>query len=71
MWNRADSQQWELVDAGSRNGTMVGQNDLVPHVPCALTPGARVHLGDIELIFLDPPAFVTYLENKIRPASTP
>jgi pSer/pThr/pTyr-binding forkhead associated (FHA) protein len=55
------SDLWRIVDAESSNGTWVGALRLRPTVPQWVMDGTRLRLGNVELRFLQPPAFRAYL----------
>lgn len=57
---------WKLVDAESLNGTWVGALKLAPKQPEQLSDGARLRLGSVDLLFLQPPAFLAYLARYRR-----
>jgi FHA domain len=49
---------WTLADAGSRNGTWVGEDRLSPQgQPVEVRPGMRVRFGDIALTLVESGAF--------------
>ena len=51
---RTGRDRWELVDAGSRNGTFVGGRRLEPRgAPVELKLGDRVRFGQLDFYFLD------------------
>lgn len=54
---------WTVSDLGSRNGTWIGMNKLSPHTPMPLADGARLQLGNIELFFMLPTSFKSYLSH--------
>ena len=58
-----DGGLWRIVDAESSNGTWVGALRLRPTVPQWVMDGTRLRLGNVELRFLQPPAFRTYLKT--------
>ncbi|MFZ5471237.1 MAG: FHA domain-containing protein, partial [Myxococcota bacterium] len=62
----AKSGGWQVVDAESKNGTWVGATKLSPLVGAELRDGARIRVGDIELVFFLPESFVQYLERKMN-----
>ena len=52
---------WKIVDAESRNGTWVNGKRLAENASAVLGDKDRVKLGDVELVFMEPPTFITYL----------
>jgi hypothetical protein len=48
-----ESGAWELVDAGSRNGTKVMGRPLSAKVPVDVAVGARIRFGNIDLVLRD------------------
>jgi len=42
---------WVVADAGSKNGTWIGDTVLLPRREAPLVPGAVVRLGDVRLTF--------------------
>ena len=48
---------WEIVDKGSRNGTKVEEDWLVPDSPYRLNNGAVVGLGRVSFVFYTPGGF--------------
>jgi pSer/pThr/pTyr-binding forkhead associated (FHA) protein len=59
----ARTQDWMLVDAESKNGTWVGALKLVPKQAALVTDQSRVRFGEIEMVFLTPPSFFSYLQR--------
>ena len=57
----AQTKVWKVVDAESANGVWVNGEKLAPNIGAPLTDGARLRLGEIELLFLLPEAFFAYL----------
>lgn len=61
-----DAKGWRIVDAESLNGTWVGGVKLVANQPQPLGERARLKIGNIELLFLSPAAFVEYVKSKLK-----
>jgi hypothetical protein len=53
--------RWTLVDAASRNGTLLNGVPLQPNAAAALGSATRVNVGEMSLTFLSPPAFLRWL----------
>lgn len=64
-WLAESPKGWKLVDAESKNGTWVGAMKLPPNQGEVVQDGARIRLGDVELIFMLPDTFVSYLDSKL------
>jgi hypothetical protein len=58
---RHNGESWTITDAGSRFGTVVGEQQLGKDQTAALTPGVEVKLGSVAMSFLPPDAFFDYL----------
>ena len=43
---RPEGQGYEVIDLGSRNGTFVNEQQLVPHVPHLLSMNDQIRVGD-------------------------
>lgn len=56
-----------LVDAGSRNGTLVDKNRLVAGTPEPVEAGARITFGAITLNYLTPEELFELLERHVQP----
>ncbi len=54
----AEPKVWQLVDAGSKNGTMVANVKLAPKAPAELSGEAVLRFGNIHARFLQPAAFI-------------
>jgi hypothetical protein len=54
---------WQLTDAGSRNGTSVDSESLVPRKSCYLRDGAQLEVGRIHLTFLLPEGLFSLLRG--------
>jgi pSer/pThr/pTyr-binding forkhead associated (FHA) protein len=59
----ARTLDWMLVDAESKNGTWVGALKLVPKQGALVTDQTRVRFGEIEMVFLTPASFFSYLQR--------
>jgi pSer/pThr/pTyr-binding forkhead associated (FHA) protein len=53
--------RWNVVDAASRNGTLVDGVPLQPNTPATLGGATRINVGEIALTFLSPEAFLRWL----------
>lgn len=51
----------ELADAGSRNGSFVGDTRLAPKQPVRLRPGERIRFARLAFMLLDPDAAWNWL----------
>lgn len=60
---------WRLVDAESRNGTWIGALKVAPSAATEIPDGARLKFGDIEVTFLQPKSFLSYLRRKMGEAA--
>ena len=47
-----ETEQWQVVDKGSTNGSYYGKNQLTPGKRCLFNPGESVRLGDKVIIKL-------------------
>jgi pSer/pThr/pTyr-binding forkhead associated (FHA) protein len=56
----------KLTDLGSTNGTSVDGNVLKANEPAVLKGGERIDLGNFELMYYTPDAFLTFLRAKAR-----
>ncbi len=56
IFARSDTGRWTLRDAGSKNGTWVGETQLSDQ-PIEFQPGSRIRLGDVYLTVVDSGAF--------------
>lgn len=67
-WLQHDARTgaWRVVDAESLNGTWVGPLRLQPNRPEPLADGARLKLGSVDLLFLQPASFLSYLQTYRR-----
>ncbi|HEV7236499.1 MAG TPA: FHA domain-containing protein, partial [Ktedonobacteraceae bacterium] len=48
---RYEGQGYEVIDLGSRNGTYVNGQQLVPHVPHLLSVNDQIRIGDTTFVF--------------------
>ena len=48
---RYEGQGYEVIDLGSRNGTYVNEQQLVPHVPHLLSVNDQIRIGDTTFVF--------------------
>jgi hypothetical protein len=62
------TRDWSLVDVGSSNGTWVGALKLSSSQPIAVPDKARLRFGYVEVLFLTPSSFFTYLREKMTAA---
>lgn len=62
----AKSMEWRVVDAESRNGTWLGGQRLTPNAPLAVTDGARLRFGSIEVRFLTPESLLAYVRERLE-----
>jgi len=63
----AKTYEWKLVDAESKNGTWVGPLKLKAKQSEPLLDLTRVRFGEIEMVFLLPDSFFTYLQRLMGP----
>lgn len=54
-----------ITDAGSRNGTQVGQRLLQAQEPCSLNSGDTLLLGRLEMLFLTPRGMYDFIAKHI------
>jgi hypothetical protein len=57
---------WKVVDAGSKNGTWVGDARLVPSRPSPVSNRVRIRFGEVDVVFYEPASFFEYLEWQVR-----
>jgi hypothetical protein len=62
----ATSARWAVADAASRNGTQADGVPLKPNVPAMLGSAHRLRVGDLDLTFLSPDAFVRWLRKLVE-----
>ena len=63
---RQESAGWQLVDAGSKNGTWVGATKLRSQESKLVTDGQMVTFGHVKMLFLLPQAFITFVSYMKR-----
>lgn len=61
------THDWTLVDAESKNGTWVGALKLVPKQAALVTDSTHVRFGEIEMVFMVPATFFSYLQKLMGP----
>lgn len=61
--------EWLVTDADSTAGILVNGTRIAPSTPTPLPADATIRLGDVELRFLTPEAFCTFLEATRRKAA--
>ncbi len=59
-----DEGVWKLVDAGSRNGTLVGGKKLSVRVGVVLQNGALLRIGSVALTFFTANGFLEHLKRR-------
>lgn len=57
--------RWNLIDAASRNGTLVDGVPIQPNSPASLGGATRINVGEMSLTFLSPPAFLRWLTKVV------
>jgi hypothetical protein len=60
-----DAEGYLLRDAGSRNGTSVNELALQPQQTVRLQSGAKLVIGNVELMFLDPREFHAFVMRHV------
>ncbi len=65
-WMQQDEAtgQWQLFDAGSRNGTMAAGKKLPAKAAVVLTVGIKVKIGSVELTFYSADGFLKLLKQR-------
>jgi FHA domain len=63
-WLETVGQDWVLVDAGSRNGSMVSGRRMLAKTPVALTNGAPVRIGALQLTYYTAAGFLEMLHRR-------
>lgn len=58
---KQEGSGWQLVDAGSKNGTWVGATRLKAQEGRTVTDGQMVTFGHVKMLFLLPAAFLTFV----------
>ena len=66
-WFQIDPQSavWHVCDAESSNGTWCNQQRLPPRRPAPLTDSTVVTIGHVDLTFMVPATFQTWMKRKI------
>lgn len=57
--------RWNVVDAASRNGTLVDGVPLQPNAAVLLGGASRLNVGEMALTFLSPSAFLRWLTKVV------
>jgi hypothetical protein len=65
-WFERGRRAWQLIDAGSRNGTVVNGKRLSARDPQILSDRAVVGFGDVSAQFFHPEGFVAFLRSLPR-----
>jgi pSer/pThr/pTyr-binding forkhead associated (FHA) protein len=67
-WFQQDegSGDWQVVDAGSRNGTVVSGRRIAAKTPTTLSSGTRLKVGQLELTYYSAEAFLKLLKKQIE-----
>jgi hypothetical protein len=60
------SDRWAVADAASRNGTFADGVPLKANVPALLGGANRLRVGNLDLTFLSPEAFVRWLRKVVE-----
>ncbi len=55
---------WSIVDAGSKNGTVVGSKALKPKAGEPLTNGIKVKVGQVALTFFTAAGFLAHVKDR-------
>ena len=63
-FTRSLEGEWCLSDAGSRNGTFAGRDRLAQAEGRPIADETVIRIGPHALLFLTPPALVTFLESR-------
>jgi pSer/pThr/pTyr-binding forkhead associated (FHA) protein len=59
-----EAQEWVLVDAGSRNGSVVAGRRLAPKAPATLSNGQSVRIGALQLTYYTAQGFLDLLKRR-------
>ncbi len=59
-----ETQEWVLVDAGSRNGSTLGGRKIAPKAPAPLTNGLSVRIGALQLTYYSAQGFLDMLHRR-------
>ncbi len=65
-WLEPLGPAWNLVDAGSRNGTYVAGRRLAARIPARLGNAAAVRVGAVHLTFYTAEGFLQFLEQRAQ-----
>lgn len=57
--------RWTVIDAASRNGTLVDGVPIPPNAPATLGGATRISVGEMALTFLSPQAFLRWLTKVV------
>ena len=57
--------RWNVIDAASRNGTLVDGVPIQPNAPASLGGATRLNVGEMALTFLSPAAFLRWLTKVV------
>jgi pSer/pThr/pTyr-binding forkhead associated (FHA) protein len=57
--------RWNVIDAASRNGTLVDGVPIPPNSPATLGGATRITVGEMALTFLSPAAFLRWLTKVV------
>lgn len=57
--------RWNVIDAASRNGTLVDGVPIPPNAPASLGGATRINVGEMALTFLSPAAFLRWLTKVV------
>ena len=57
--------RWNVIDAASRNGTLVDGVPIPPNSPASLGGATRLNVGEMALTFLSPVAFLRWLTKVV------
>ncbi len=69
-WSRED-RRWRVVDAGSKNGTLLGGTKLTAKHAVDLGPDTPLCFGRIQARFFTPEAFFALLARRLQEGSPP
>jgi hypothetical protein len=61
----SELSRWHVVDAASRNGTLVDGVPLQPNAAASLAGASRLNVGEMALTFLSPKAFLRWLTKVV------
>src|SRR4029453_5200455 len=63
--------RWNVIDAASRNGTLVDGVPIQPNAPATLGGATRITVGEMALTFLSPAAFLRWLTKGVGAVCSP